>query len=145
MSPPRAEADSDEEERVYKNFIVPTEDENGLCTAIAFKNEEKFNFAFDVIDALGRRSPDKLAMIHVSNDKTERRFTFKDMKDASSQAANYFTSLGIKRGDRVMLILKRHYQYWFALLGLHKLGAIAIPATYQLKQHDLSYRFLHRA
>ena len=138
---PRAEADVDEEERVYKNFVIPTEDENGLCTAIAFQNEEKFNFAFDVIDALARRSPDKLAMIHVANDKTEHRFTFKDMKDASSQAANYFTSLGIKRGDRVMLILKRHYQFWFSILGLHKIGAIGIPATYLLKQHDLSYRF----
>ena len=64
-------------------------------------------------------------MLHVANDMTERRFTFKDMKDGSSQAANYFTSLGIKRGDRVMLVLKRHYQFWFAILGLHKLGAIA--------------------
>ena len=80
-------------------------------------------------------------MLHVANDMTERRFTFKDMKDGSSQAANYFTSLGIKRGDRVMLVLKRHYQFWFAILGLHKLGAIAIPATNQLLTHDFTYRF----
>ena len=80
-------------------------------------------------------------MLHVANDMTERRFTFKDMKDGSSQAANYFTSLGIKRGDRVMLVLKRHYQFWFAILGLHKLGAIAIPATNQLMEHDFTYRF----
>ena len=131
----------DESERIYNNFITPTEDENGLCTAIAFKNEEKFNFAFDVVDAIARREPDKLAMLHISEDFTERRFTFKDIKDASSQAANYFTSLGIKRGDRVMLVLKRHYQYWFSVLGLHKIGAIGIPATNQLVQHDFSYRF----
>ena len=80
-------------------------------------------------------------MIHVDNDMNERRFTFKDMKDASSQAANYFTSLGIKRGDRVMLVLKRHYQFWFSILGLHKIGAIAIPATNQLLEHDFTYRF----
>ena len=108
---------------------------------LEFHNEDKFNFAFDIVDGLARREPDKLAMVHVANDMTERRFTFKDMKDASSQAANYFTSLGVKRGDRVMLVLKRHYQFWFAILGLHKLGAIAIPATNQLMEHDFSYRF----
>ncbi len=137
----KQEAPIDESERIYNNFITPTEDENGLCTAISFKNEEKFNFAFDVVDALARREPDKLAMLHISDDFTERRFTFKDIKDGSSQAANYFTSLGIKRGDRVMLVLKRHYQYWFSVLGLHKIGAVAIPATNQLVQHDFSYRF----
>ena len=71
----------------------------------------------------------------------EARFTFKDMKRASNQCANYFKSLGIKKGDRVMLILKRHYQFWFAMLGLNKLGAVAIPAPNQLLEHDLEYRF----
>ena len=132
---------ADSEKRVYSDFVLPVENEKGLCTGISFRNEEKFNFAFDVVDALARREPDKLAMLHVSRDMTERRFTFKDMKDASSQTANYFTSLGIKRGDRVMLVLKRHYQYWFSVLALHKLGAIAIPATNQLLEHDFSYRF----
>ena len=139
--PKGKEEPADEESRIYENFVEATEDANGLCTGIAFKNEEKFNFAFDIVDAMGRRNPDKLAMVHISNDMTERRFTFKDMKDGSSQAANYFTSLGIKRGDRVMLVLKRHYQYWFAILGLHKIGAIGIPATNQLLEHDFSYRF----
>ena len=80
-------------------------------------------------------------MIHVAKDKTERRFTFNDMKRGSNQCVNYFKSLGIKRGDRVMLILKRHYQFWYAIIALHKLGAIAIPATYQLQKHDIEYRF----
>ena len=80
-------------------------------------------------------------MIHIDRDKNERRFTFNDMKRKSAQAANYFKSLGIKKGDRVMLVLKRHYQFWFAILGLHKLGAIAIPATNQLQAHDFDYRF----
>ena len=122
-------------------FVNAEEDENGVLQGIAFSDEESYNFAFDTVDAIARKDPDKLAMIHVANDKTERRFTFKDMKDASSQCANYFKSLGIKRGDRVMLVLKRHYQFWFAILGLHKLGAIAIPATNQLMEHDFVYRF----
>ena len=80
-------------------------------------------------------------MLHISRDKTERRITFKDMKKGSAQAANYFKSLGIKKGDRVMLVLKRHYQYWYAMIGLNKLGAIAIPAPNQLQEHDFEYRF----
>ena len=124
-----------------EKFIKPVEDENGVLTDISFENEDKYNFAFDTVDEIARKNPDKLAMLHVANDMTERRFTFKDMKDASSQSANYFKSLGIRRGDRVMLVLKRHYQFWFAILGLHKLGAVAIPATNQLVAHDFTYRF----
>ena len=130
----------DKVERIYRNFITPTV-EDGKLTAIDFQNEDKFNFAFDVIDELGRKKPEKLAMLHISRDGTERRFTFQDMKKESARAANYFKSLGIQRGDRVMLVLKRHYQYWFAVLGLHKLGAIVIPATNQLLEKDFSYRF----
>ncbi len=124
-----------------EEFIKAVEDENGSLVDVHFSNEDRYNFAFDTVDEIARKYPDKLAMLHVSNDMTERRFTFKDIKDASSQSANYFKSLGIKRGDRVMLVLKRHYQFWFAMLGLHKLGAIAIPATNQLVEHDFSYRF----
>ena len=126
--------------RVWQNFVESTEDEKGVLKAISFKDEDKFNFAFDIIDRLGREKPDKLAMLHISKDKTERRFSFRDMKDASNQTANYFRALGIKKGDKVLLILKRHYQFWFAMLALHKLGAVAIPASNQLKEHDLTYR-----
>ena len=122
-------------------FVSAQEDENGVLQGVSFADTDTYNFAFDTVDAIARREPEKLAMVHVANDMTERRFTFKDMKDASSQSANYFKSLGIKRGDRVMLVLKRHYQFWFAILGLHKLGAIAIPATNQLMEHDFVYRF----
>ena len=124
-----------------EKFVKPVEDENGKLVDVKFANEDEYNFAFDTVDEIARKNPEKLAMVHISNDMTEHRFTFKDMKDASSQSANYFKSLGIKRGDRVMLVLKRHYQFWFAILGLHKLGAIAIPATNQLVEHDFSYRF----
>ncbi len=131
----------DTKERVYNKYIDVTENENGTPESIKFKNTENFNFAFDVLDEIAKKDPEKLAMLHISNDKTERRFTFNDIKRASSQCANYFKSMGIKKGDRVMLVLKRHYQYWFAIMGLNKLGAIAIPAVNQLLEHDFEYRF----
>ena len=130
----------DKQKRIYRNFI-DRKVEDGLLKEISFKGEEKFNFAFDVVDELGRTKPGKLAMLHIANDGTERRFTFQDIKKESARAANYFKAIGIKRGDRVMLVLKRHYQYWFAVLGLHKLGAVAIPATNQLLEKDFTYRF----
>ncbi len=126
---------------VYKKFIKTVKDENRALKEISFVNEDKFNFAFDVIDALAEKCPDKVAMVHVSNDKSDRTFTFAEMSKYSNMTANYFASLGIKRGDKVMLILKRHYQFWFSILALHKLGAIVIPATNQLVEHDLTYRF----
>lgn len=132
---------SDTEDRVWHNYIDVLKDENGTPTSITFKNHDNFNFAFDLVDEVAKRDANKLALLHIARDKTERRFTFKDMKKASAQCANYFKSLGIKKGDKVMLILKRHYQFWFAILGLNKLGAIAIPATNQLQEHDLEYRF----
>ena len=131
----------DDRDRVWRKFIDVTENALGTPTSIKFKNTDTFNFAFDLVDAVADKDPEKLAMLHVSKDHTERRFTFKDMKRGSAQCANYFKSLGIKKGDRVMLVLKRHYQFWFAMLGLNKLGAVAIPATNQLQEHDFEYRF----
>ena len=127
--------------RIYHNFIHPTEDERGALLSLRFENEDKFNFAFDCVDAIAEKRPDKLAMLHLDVNKNVRRFTFDDIKRESNKVANYFTSLGIKKGDRVMLVLKRHYQFWFSILALHKIGAIAIPATNQLQEHDYSYRF----
>ena len=132
---------SDKKDRIYKKYIETKEDENGTPISISFHDTEEFNFGFDLVDAIAKKEPDKLAMLHISRDKTVRRFTFTDVKKASNQCANYFKSLGIQKGDRVMLVLKRHYQFWFAMIGLHKLGAIAIPATNQLLEHDFEYRF----
>ena len=126
---------------ITSQFVRTLEDSDGCLKAISFKNEDKFNFAFDCVDAIANNTPEKLAMLHIDRDKNERRFTFNDMKRRSNQTANYFKSLGIKKGDRVMLVLKRHYQFWFSMLALHKLGAIAIPATNQLLAHDFEYRF----
>ncbi len=129
------------EDLLIEKYVRCTEDEQGRLEAIEYVDDDKYNFAFDTVDAVADAYPDKPAMIHVSEDGTERRFTFTDIKKESARAANYFRSLGIRRGDRVMLVLKRHYQFWFAILGLHKLGAIAIPATNQLLSHDFEYRF----
>ena len=137
----KTQVKTDDKDRIYKKFIDVTTDEDGTPTSIKFKNADKFNFAFDLVDALAEREPEKVAMMHVSKDKTERKFTFTDIKKQSARCANYFKSLGIKKGDRVMLVLKRHYQFWFAMIGLNKLGAIAIPATNQLQEHDFEYRF----
>ena len=129
------------EKLVCEKFVDTVEDENGCLKDIKFKNTDVFNFGFDIVDGIANKYPEKLAMLHVDKNKTEHRFTFKDMKRASNQCANYFTSLGIKRGDKVMLVLKRHYQFWFAMVALHKIGAVAIPATNQLKDHDFEYRY----
>ncbi|MBP3361905.1 MAG: AMP-binding protein [Clostridia bacterium] len=102
--------------------------------------DEDFNFAYDVLDELGKTKPDKLAMIWVSNIGEEKRFTFRDMMLNSNKAANYFKSLGIKKGDRVMLVLKRSYFFWFCILGLHKIGAVIVQATDMLKAKDYVYR-----
>lgn len=129
------------EHLLAERFVDFIEDESGKLIDMKFHDTETFNFGFDCVDAIADKYPEKLAMIHVDKHKVERHFTFKDIKRASNQTANYFRSLGIKRGDKVMLVLKRHYQFWFAMVALHKLGAIAIPATNQLKQHDFEYRY----
>ncbi|MDD4164594.1 MAG: AMP-binding protein [Eubacteriales bacterium] len=100
-----------------------------------------FNFSYDVLDALAEKIPDKRAMLWVSAKKEEKSFTFSEMKRLTNQTANYFKSLGIGYGDRVMLVLKRHYQFWMAILALHKLGAVAVPATNLLLEKDYIYRF----
>ena len=137
----KAKQDRADRETVASPFVHTELDENGILKSIDFMNEEKFNFAFDIVDKMAEKEPDKLAMLWVSKHHEEKRFTFNDMKRMSNKTANYFKSLGIKRGDRVMLILKRHYQFWFAILALHKLGAVVIPATNLLMEHDLDYRF----
>ena len=92
---------------VSSDFIDTVEDTNGMLQQIKFLNADNFNFAYDVVDVLGKEKPEKLAMIYLDKDKNERKFTFKEMMKESSRTANYFKSLGIKRGDRVLVLLKR--------------------------------------
>lgn len=126
---------------VAEPFIKVEEDGDGNLQSICFQNDEYFNFAYDVVDKLAKKCPDKLAMLHISKDGRERSFTFYEMSRYSSKVANYLQFLGIRKGDRVMLVLKRHYQFWFAILALHKIGAVAIPATNLLLKSDFEYRF----
>jgi acetyl-CoA synthetase len=101
---------------------------------------ERFNFAYDVVDRYARTEPDKIALVWCDEHGAAATFTFGQMKEASDRTANLFRAHGIGKGDPVMLILKRRYQFWFCLLALHKLGAVAIPATHLLTAKDLVYR-----
>ena len=101
---------------------------------------EHFNFAYDVMDAWAEEAPDKLALLWTNDEGVERRTTFGELKVQTDQAAAYFQSLGIGKGDPVMLILKRRYEWWIAMLALHKLAAVVIPATHMLTKHDIIYR-----
>jgi acetyl-CoA synthetase len=101
---------------------------------------DSFNFAYDVLDVIAKRTPDKLCMLWVSNEDEERRFTFGDMSRLSNKAANFFTAQGIRKGDLVMLVLKRGYEFWYCMMALHKIGAIAVQATHLLTAKDYAYR-----
>ena len=101
---------------------------------------EHFNFAFDVVDEIALKTPEKIAMVWCDDKGAEAIFTFGQMKRFSDKAANYFRSIGIRKGDPVMLILKRRYEYWFCTLALNKIGAVTIPATHLLRTKDIVYR-----
>lgn len=115
---------SEDDYRENLHFIVP----------------ENFNFAYDVMDAWAEEAPDKLAMIWTDDHGTCVRLTFGDLKEQTDRTAAYLQQIGIRRGDIVMLILKRRLQFWLCMLGLHKLGAVAIPATHMLTVKDIVYR-----
>lgn len=101
---------------------------------------DNFNFAYDVMDVWAEESPEKLALMWTDDEGQCLRFTFKDLKEQTDRTASYFETLGIGKGDMVMLILKRRYEFWLSMLALHKLGAVAIPATHMLTTHDIVYR-----
>ncbi len=101
---------------------------------------KRFNFAYDVVDVYAEKDPEKKALVWCDDDGGEKVFTFAEMKRHSDKAANFFRERGIKKGDPVLLVLKGRYEFWFCMLALHKLGAIAIPATHMLKEKDIVYR-----
>ncbi|MGP1593621.1 MAG: AMP-binding protein [Prevotella multiformis] len=115
---------SEEDFREHLHFIVP----------------DTFNFAYDVMDEWAKEAPDKLALLWTSERGEEVKTTFAGFKEQTDRTAAYFLSLGISRGDKVMLILKRHYQWWLAMMALCKIGAVAIPATHMLTKKDIVYR-----
>lgn len=131
----------EEVKNYYKRFVTEGFDENGVLNKFEINCPDNYNFGYDIIDKFGELEPDRRAMIWVNLAGEERRFSYSQLSKLSTQAANMFTAMGIKKGDKVMLVLKRNYQFWYAIIGLIKIGAIAIPATHLLTTHDFVYRF----
>lgn len=125
---------------IYKDFCKESFNENGDLTGLEIECSKTFNFAYDVVDRIAESEPERMALVWCDKQGEEKIFTFKELSLLSNQAANVFRAHGVGYGDKVMLILKRHYQYWYALLGLHKLGAVAIPSTHMLTERDIAYR-----
>lgn len=122
-------------------YVNEKYDAKGVLTEYSLNIPEHFNFGFDVVDEMARLEPQKTAMVWCNQKGEEHIFSFADIKRSSNKTANFLKKAGIKKGDIVMLVLKRHYEFWFSMVALHKIGAIAIPATAMLTTKDLEYRF----
>ncbi|MBO6141575.1 MAG: AMP-binding protein [Ruminococcus sp.] len=125
----------------YKQFVTEGFDENGIINKFELDLPENFNFAYDVIDGIADLFPDKVAMYWINEAGDKRTFTFSDLKKYSNKTANMLLAHGVKKGDMVMAVLKRHYEFWFIAYALEKIGAVLIPATCQLMKKDYTYRF----
>ena len=125
---------------INERYVDETYDSNGVLQTYSVHYPENFNFAYDVVDDIAVNDPQRRAMVWCNPEGEEHVFTFADMKRWSDKTANFLASQGIGRGDFVMVILRRHYQFWFTALALAKLGAVMVPATFMLKEHDLEYR-----
>lgn len=125
---------------LYNKYSRSELDENGVVSRFTLNCPDHFNFAYDVVDEIARQEPHKRALVWCDIEGNHREFCFSALSELSSRAANFLKKQGVKKGDRVMVILKRHYEYWYTLLALHKLGAIPIPATYMLTAADIIYR-----
>lgn len=125
---------------INERYVDETYDSRGVLQTYSVHYPENFNFAYDVVDDIGVNDPDRRAMVWCNPEGEKHVFTFADMKKWSDKTANFFAEQGIGRGDFVMVILRRHYQFWFTALALAKLGAVMVPATFMLKEHDLEYR-----
>lgn len=125
---------------LYRNFCEETFNENCTLKSFDLKYSENYNFGYDVIDVLGKENPNGKAVVWCNPDGDERIFTYKEIMELSNKTANVFKAQGIKKGDKVLLILKRNYEYWYVAPALHKLGAVMIPATNLLTVKDIVYR-----
>ena len=142
VAAPHAAAEPESEGRLlYQDYLDASFDENGILNKVKFHYPDTFNFAYDVLDRLAEKTPDKVALSWLSRTHEHREFTFKQISDMSCQAANYLVSLGIKKGDRVMMVLRRNWQFWILINALHRIGAVAVLAPNQLLVHDFQYRF----
>ena len=125
---------------IYQNFCREVVDETGRLQSIELEYPDNFNFGYDVVDAIADKTPDKRAIVWCNVENEERIITFGELKELSNRAANVFSAAGLRKGDRVMVLLKRHYEYWIVAVALHKLGITLIPATNMLTVSDLVYR-----
>ncbi len=125
---------------IYKQFCEERFDENGNLVDFKIKYPDDFNFGYDVVDRIAETEPDKTALVWCNTEGEERIFSFSDIQALSNKAANVFRAHGIEKGDRVMVMLKRHYEYWYTVVALHKLGAILVPVTHMLTEDDIKYR-----
>lgn len=125
---------------IYQRYCREILDDHGRLQKLTLEYPDNFNFAYDVVDQIANETPEKRALVWCNAEGEEHTFTFDEIRRHSNQMANVFRAAGIGRGDRVMLILKRHYEYWFASIALHRLGAVMIPATHMLTESDLVYR-----
>lgn len=125
---------------IYEKFCRETFDENGNIKKLEIHFEDNFNFGYDVVDAIADTTPDKTALVWCNTENEEHIFSFADIKLLSNKTANVLKNAGIKRGDKVLVVLKRHFEYWTVAVALHKLGATLIPATHMLTVNDLVYR-----
>ncbi len=128
---------------MFKKYVKGNSDYNKyqeLKDNFSIAIPENFNFAYDVVDEYARTEPNRTALVWCDDNGGERVFSFQDLKTASNKTANFLLSKGIKKGDAVMLILRRRYEFWYFLLALHKIGAIAVPATNLLLKSDIEYR-----
>ena len=125
---------------VYRKFCRERTDAHGNLKQLSLDYPDNFNFGYDVVDQIAEETPEKRALVWCNAEGEEHTFTFSQIKHCSNQMAQVFRAAGIGRGSPVMLILKRRYEYWFAAVALHKLGALMIPATHMLTESDLAYR-----
>lgn len=127
-------------ENLYKQFCTEGFDANGVLNKFSVNCPTNFNFAYDVVDKIAECEPNRRAMVWTNENGEERIFSFLDMAKASNKVANMLTAKGVKKGDNVIIVLKRHYEFWFTILALHKIGAVTIPATNLLTTKDIVYR-----
>jgi len=129
---------------LYERFVNRHRDDfstlDDLTKNFKLKVPDDFNFAFDCLDVIAAETPDSLALLWISNDGEEKRFSFEDIRRLSLKAANFFIGQGIKKGDMIMLTMSRDWRYWPVLMGLHRMGAVAVPASWLLTKKDLEYR-----
>ncbi len=125
---------------IYKRYVHERYNDKGILVDYSLEYPDNFNFGYDVVDDIGLNDPDRRAMLWCNPAGEERTFTFADMMRLSNRTANFLRAQGVGKGDKVLVVLKRHHEFWYTAVALHKLGAVLIPATFMLQSHDVEYR-----